>query len=304
MMRMTLPLPRIDRVHVWSIGIYTGKSPFALRPPAGVVNPVLTAQHVSDVRARYVADPFMLRHESSWYMFFEVLDEDSRRGKIAYARSDDGLHWVYGGVVIDEPFHLSYPYIVTWHDEVYLVPESGAAKAVRLYRARQFPTRWVLVCDLLVGEPYADPSLVYHHARWWMFVVSDPRRNDSLRLYCAEHLGGDWTEHPQSPVVVSNPHWARPGGRVFECGGRLYRYAQDDSPKYGRQVWALEITELTTTHYEECLVQDQPVVRGTGWGWHALGMHHVDVHPRGDGRWIACVDGHRNVRRFRFTRRP
>src|SRR5262249_62359225 len=74
MMRMTLPLPRIDRVRVWSIGIYTGKSPFALRPPAGVVNPVLTAQHVTDVRARYVADPFMLRHESSWYMFFEVLE--------------------------------------------------------------------------------------------------------------------------------------------------------------------------------------------------------------------------------------
>src|SRR5262249_59679534 len=74
MMRV-LSLPRIDRVHVWSIGIYTGASPFALSSPAGIVNPVLTARHVSDARARYVADPFLLRRESSWYMFFEVLDE-------------------------------------------------------------------------------------------------------------------------------------------------------------------------------------------------------------------------------------
>ena len=65
----------------------------------------------------------------------------------------------------------------------------------------------------------------------------------------------------------------------------------------------VQIKELTTTHYEERLVQDQPIVHGAGWGWHALGMHHIDVHPLGDGRWIACVDGHRNARRFGFTRR-
>ena len=302
MMRV-LSLPLIDRVHVWSIGIYTGASPFALGPPAGIVNPVLTAGHVSDVRARYVADPFLLRRDSSWYMFFEVLDEESHCGKIAYARSNDGLHWVYGGVVIDEPFHLSYPYVFTWNGETYLIPESGSVKAVRLYRASRFPTRWVPVRDLLVGERYADPSLIYYDARWWMFTVSDPRRNDSLRLYHAERLEGDWTEHPRSPVVAANPHHARPGGRVFESGGRLFRYAQDCFPKYGLKVWAFEITELTTTRYEERLVRDQPILHGAGWGWHALGMHHVDVLPFGDGRWIAAVDGHRNAWRFRHTRK-
>ena len=294
-------LPRLGRVRVWSIAIYVGHSPFTVSPPADFVNPVLTAQDVTDLRARYVADPFLLRHGATWYMFFEVVDQASTCGKIAYARSEDGWQWTYGGVVIDEPFHVSYPYVFPWQDDIYLVPESGAVKAVRLYRASSFPTRWEFVRPLLVGEPYADSSLLYHDARWWMFTVSDPQRNDSLRLYSAEHLEGDWTEHPCSPVVAANPHQARPGGRVFTHEGRLFRYAQDVVPHYGRQVWGVEITALTPTYYAERLVQEQPILCGSGRGWNALGMHHVDVQPLADGRWLACVDGHRKVLRCGFT---
>ena len=292
----------MTRVRQWSIGIYSGVSPFALGPSAQVANPVLTARNVSDARARYVADPFMLRKESGWYMFFEVLEENGR-GKIAYARSEDGHRWVYGGIVLEEPFHLSYPYVTAVGGEVYLVPESGAAGDVRLYRANPFPSRWVLVETLLSGAPYTDSSLVHYRDKWWMFTVSDPRHNDSLRLYWADRIEGPWTEHPGSPVVVSNPHWARPGGRVFEYAGRLFRYAQDDSPWYGLQVWGLEISELTSSTYAERLVQGTPVLRPGRFGWNSLGMHHVDPHRLGDNRWLACVDGHRNVLRLALSSR-
>jgi hypothetical protein len=297
-----LALPGLKRVRQWSIGIYTGASPFALRPSAHVANPVLTARDVSDVRARYVADPFMLRKASAWHMFFEVAEENGR-GKIGYARSDDGQRWVYGGIVLEEPFHLSYPYVLVLDREVYVVPESGAAGDVRLYRANPFPNRWVLVETLLSGAPYADSSLVHYRDKWWMFTVSDPGHNDSLRLYWADRIEGPWTEHPSSPVVVSNSHWARPGGRVFEYAGRLFRYAQDDAPWYGLQVWGLEITELTTRTYAERLVQDTPVLQRRRFGWNSLGMHHVDPHPLGEHRWLACVDGHRNALRLALSSR-
>ncbi|NQW05295.1 MAG: hypothetical protein HQ485_14915, partial [Acidobacteria bacterium] len=56
----------------WSIGIYTGADPLTLEAPRGLVNPVVTARHVTDAPARFVADPFMLRADSTWHMFFEV----------------------------------------------------------------------------------------------------------------------------------------------------------------------------------------------------------------------------------------
>jgi hypothetical protein len=40
------------RVQAWSIGIYTGPSPFELRADVGIRNPVLTSADVSDVPAR------------------------------------------------------------------------------------------------------------------------------------------------------------------------------------------------------------------------------------------------------------
>jgi len=289
-------LPSRHRVRQWSIGLYAGSSPFRLRAANGIRNPVLTAGDVSDVRARFVADPFMLRLASGWFMFFEVLEENGR-GKIAYARSSDGLRWTYAGIVLEEPFHLSYPYVITTGGETYLVPESGAAGEVRLYRASPFPTRWDRIETLLSGAPYSDSSLIHFRSRWWMFTCSDPHRNDALRLFSAQRLVGPWSEHPCSPVVTSNPHWARPAGRVFEHEGRLFRFGQDDAPWYGHQVWALEITELTSSTYAERLVRNSPILRRRRFGWNALGMHHVDPHALGGDRWVACVDGHRHVLR-------
>ena len=43
---------------MWSIGIYTGDSPFQLRAPANKPNPVLSQTDVTDVSAEFVADPF------------------------------------------------------------------------------------------------------------------------------------------------------------------------------------------------------------------------------------------------------
>ena len=288
-------MPTFKRVRRWSIAIYAGDSPFTLSTSPGAINPVLRARDVTDVSARYVADPFMIRRDARWYIFFEVLDDKSGRGKIAYAESNDALTWTYKGVVLEEPFQLSYPYVFACDDEVYMVPETAEASAVRLYRAAQFPLRWKFAADLLIGRPYCDSSLVHYQDAWWLFTVPDPKRNDSLCLFRSDRLEGPWTEHPRSPVVTCNPHLARPAGRAFECNGRLFRYAQDDSPWYGRQVWALEVTRLTATDYSERLVMAHPILRRSRFGWNSLGMHHIDPHRVEGNQWIACVDGHRNA---------
>lgn len=84
---------------------------------------------------------------------------------------------------------------------------------------------------------------------------------------------------------------ARPGGRVVELDGVLIRFAQNCETQYGMDVRAFAISELTSTTYEEREVAQNPVLRPSGVGWNACGMHHVDPHQLSDGRWLACVDG-------------
>ena len=273
---------------MWSIGIYTGASPFQLRGTA--INPVLSYEDVTDVAAEFVADPFMIRKEDRWYMFFEVLDHETQRGVIATATSDDGLTWTYEQVVLKELFHLSYPYVFQWQGNFYMIPETLGAEFISLYRADNFPTRWKLHHRLIKGA-HADPSIVRYHDLWWMFVCATPYGHDVLRLYFARDLEGPWKEHPRSPLVTNDKARARPAGRILEVGGRLVRFAQDCVPSYGTRVRAFEIKDLTRDRYVELEHPNSPVLSACGQGWNAMGMHHVDAHQQHDGEWIACVDG-------------
>lgn len=290
-------IPYPTRRRQWSIGIYEGPSPFELVPADGVANPVLTAGDVTDVPARFVADPFLVSRGGSWFMFFEVLDDITGRGAIGYASSRHGRAWQYGRIALAEPFHLSYPYVFTLGNEVYMVPESIGARSVRLYRAIAFPSRWKLERTLL-SEPLLDPSIVFFENRWWLFGAPT---NDSLCAFSAERLEGPWTAHPRNPIVRESPHGARPGGRLFVLGGHVYRIAQDDAPNYGLRVFAFEITTLTPTAYAEG--PGHALVEPDGAAWTVKGMHTVDPHQLPDGRWLASVDGSRRALTLGVLRR-
>src|SRR5262245_8749138 len=143
-----VPVQRTERVGdkgvfvatpaVWSIGIYTGTSPLHMGPEEVAHNPVLTAAQVTDIPATFVADPFMLRVQQTWSMFFEVMHAQWQRGVIGLATSHDGLRWRYERVVLQEAFHLSYPYVFAWQGAYYMVPETLEAEAIRVYRAVEF----------------------------------------------------------------------------------------------------------------------------------------------------------------------
>ena len=274
---------------MWSIGIYTGTSPYALSAAAEICNPVLTAESVADVPAAFVADPFMIRSKP-YSMFFEVLRSDNNRGEIGWATSDNGFEWKYEQIVLREEFHLSYPYVFEWENRIYMIPETLGANAVCLYEAGEFPTKWSLKARLIEGE-CADPSLVRYNDLWWLFLCSTPYQHDTLRLYFAEQLTGPWREHPRSPLIRADSARARPAGRVLALNDNLIRFAQDCGPRYGSRVRAFDILELTTNSYAEVESPASPVLQPGGCGWNALGMHHVDAHQQPDGSWLACVDG-------------
>ena len=282
---------------IWSIGIYEGPSPLLLDPTADFNNPVFTAEQVTDVQARFVADPFMIEHNGEYHLFFEVLNSKREKGEIGYARSSNLKEWQYDGIVLRERFHLSYPFVFFHDGNIYMIPECADAHEIRLYKASMFPHRWEYAATLIKSKkrypPLLDPSIIYHEGRWYLF--SNARKLNDLHLFSSDVLLGPWTEHPQSPILTASPHFARPGGRIVWDGEALYRYAQDGIPNYGSKVWAFRITELSITSYREEQVAGgpiiQPGIQAGEEGWNNRGMHTVDAHQQEKGKWIALVDG-------------
>ena len=278
--------------NVWSIGIYTGSSPFHLAAPENISNPVIIAQDVTDIEADIVAHPFLAVTDVSYYMFFTAKHSKTKVGGIGLAESHNGLDWTYRQIVLDESFHLAYPFVFQWQDEYYMIPETYEISTVRLYKATDFPTKWRYEKDLIHGQKFVSASVVRYQDMWWMFV-SNPG-NDMLQLYYAHDLMGTWTEHPRSPLVQKDKNIARPGGRPIVINDTLYRIAQDDYPTYGNQVLAFEITDISATSYQEKMVVG-PLVKASGNGWNADGMHHLDLHVVGERKWIAATDGFQKI---------
>ena len=283
-------IPFVSQREQWTIGIYRSDSPFHFNKLQGWTNPRFRAEDVTDVRANFVADPFLIKEGKTWNLFFEVYNNDTKQGDLAVATSKNTWIWNYKKVIIDESFHLSYPYVFKADDGYYIIPESYEANSIRLYKADEFPAKWSFVQTLVQGRDYVDNSIVYYNGKWWLF--SSVTSNDKLYLHYADTLTGPWKEHPLSPIVSGNVHKSRLSGRLIIYNGKLYRFTMDVKPPVGtHQVMAYEITEITPTSYAEKLAQQTPVVMPSSSGWNGQAMHQLDPVQVDSDSWIASVDG-------------
>ena len=59
-----------------------------------------------------MADPFLLQRDGKLYLFYETKAAQLGKGQIGVAvSSDGGTSFQHMGVVLDLPWHLSYPFV-------------------------------------------------------------------------------------------------------------------------------------------------------------------------------------------------
>jgi len=273
-----------DTLAPWSIGIYqcSSNEPFEFTGE-GINNPVLTAKDITDVKAGFVADPFLIYEGQVFYMFFEVFNSRTRQGDIGLAISKDGISWNYQQIVLDEPCHLAYPCVFKWNGEYYMLL-AGA-----YYKTNHFPTGWTFIKTLNRKKDTIDATIFNYKDTWWLLSATGKR--DTLELDYADTALGPWLEHPKNPIISGDANKAAPGGQVVVFDNRLVRYAQDVEPYYGNQVWAFEVTKLTPEDYQERQVGQRPILKGYD-NWNTRGMHQISPVRIGPEKWIAAVDGY------------
>ncbi len=100
-------------------------------------------QSVANPTGRFLADPFPIIWQGNCYVFAEDFEHRTGKGMVSLLQFDQSGPLGPPEPVLDEPWHLSYPFIIEHKGSVWMIPESAACRQVVLYRADPFPTRWV-----------------------------------------------------------------------------------------------------------------------------------------------------------------
>jgi hypothetical protein len=238
-------------------------------------------------RDRFWADPFPVVDGERACIFVEEWPYALGRGILAALEIERNGDWRRLGTVLEQPWHLSHPFLFRWQGEMWMMPESSAAATLELYRCVEYPLHWQRECVVMQDVPVVDATLHEGEDHWWLFANVGGDRistHEELHLFFADSPLGPWTPHPSNPIV-SDPRSARPAGRLFEHEGQWFRPAQDCSVRYGRALVIQQILELSTERYaEQPLTHLQPEALAGANRMHTLNR---------DG-WLTVVDGHRD----------
>ena len=124
-----------------------------------------------DPRIRFLADPIAIEHAGRTVLFVEDFHHDLQKGVISAVEFDAEGPIAPAVCVLEEPWHLSYPFVLEAEGNVWMIPESSANREVALYRADPFPSRWVKEATLLRDLPATDATVFAHEDRYWLLTT-------------------------------------------------------------------------------------------------------------------------------------
>ena len=207
---------------------------------------------------RFWADPFILQRDSKYFIFLEELVYKEKRGKISVMEIDENGSHSTPKVILETNYHLSYPFLIEDHGELYMMPETKGNKTIEIYKCTSFPYEWTLEKIMFHDIMAVDSTIFKFENKYWLFTNIKENEGasayDELFLFFSDSLLGNWKPHPLNPIV-SDVKYARPAGNIFIYNDKIFRPSQNCSKHYGYGMQIREILTLTETDYEERQVQ-------------------------------------------------
>ena len=208
---------------------------------------------------RFLADPFALKKNNKNFIFLEDFNFSNKKGIISCFEVKNNES-KFLGPVLEENFHLSFPYIFEYKDKIFMCPETHQKKEIRIYICEDFPLKWKFHKTLIKKINSVDTILFEKDKLWWLITsTSNMSTKDfnELNIFYSENgpLTDTWTAHDLNPIVV-NPNIARNGGLIIN-NDKIFRVSQKNGFNvYGESFSVNEIKVLSKSSFEEVKTLD------------------------------------------------
>lgn len=194
-------------------------------------------------RRYWYADPFLFEKDGKIYLFFEMFDNKKGKGLIGFSEFKNEK-FTQPQIVLEEVFHLSFPFVFEENGVVYMMPETVADGCIQLYRAENFPFSWVKDRVILKIKNASDTVMLCEN-----IITSkkiDPKkRTVQLEMYNRRN-GKPAMKNP----IKAADSLSRCAGRIFEYNGKLLRPAMNCVDVYGGALIFYEIKQNDISYRE------------------------------------------------------
>ncbi len=215
------------------------------------------SKKIPNPKHRFLADPFVIKKNGEHYCFVEDYNYKTHKGSIsAYKINLAGYEDL--GIVLEEDFHLSYPFIFEYENQLYMCPDTHEKKEIRIYKCVEFPHRWSFHKTIMKNISAVDTSIFKYDNKWWLFTNIDQSivGDHSCQLYIfhsSNPFTEDWTPHATNPVIF-DPLIARNGGLIIDNNNMYRVFQQQGFDRYGKGLGIAKICTLTSTEYDEKII--------------------------------------------------
>lgn len=213
----------------------------------------------------FIADPFLFKYNNDYYVFFESWDYNY--GTICCSKLDPEYNFTTIEKCLDLKFHLSFPCIFEYKNNIYMIPETGAKKKILLYKCLEFPKKWEFV--KIIKNIYS-PDVSFYVNNNIIYLLTGNEKTKKLSIYYSSDLFDNFIKHSINNTTIINP---RNAGNIFKFNNYLYRPCQICTPSYGYAIGICKINELSTKNYSETLVK----VIKPDWFPKLTGTHTLNI---------------------------
>ncbi len=222
----------------------------ALFRPGNIESPLI----IKSDKKKFLADPFLVNHKKKTYCFAEEYDHVKKKGHIVCINlNNDKLN---KKIILDENFHLSFPYIFKYKNSFFMCPDSSDISEIRLYKSINFPLKWKFYKTIKKNINSVDNIILKKNNLWWLFTNIDRSNSQDfshdLSIFFSKEgpLSNKWISHPQNPIKINSIE-SRNAGIIFKKR-KIIRVSQEQGfDNYGENINFHEIKLLNMKEYLE-----------------------------------------------------
>lgn len=234
---------------------------------------------IKNPKGRYFADPFILKKDNFFYVFVEDYEKKEKKASISIIKIDSSDKIEIFEKVIEEEFHLSYPYIFEYERKLYLIPETVSNESLRLYECIKFPYKWKYCYDLIQNIKCVDTNIIKIGDIYWLITTRSFNKDFSSQLYIYysdSPISQKWKSLDNNPVFFDIEN-GRNGGIIklqdkFVRVSQSYGYNYLNDIQYGHHINLNIIEHLDLKNIKQKFIR---TVYPDIWNKEILGIHHM-----------------------------